>query len=454
MLESIKNFFRKNSFDRPVIRPSTFTYDGRVPDYLNDQEKQKENFSNWAFTTSDRIARVVCQAPYDIVKFDSKGAETIEQVSPFYDLIDNPSPDMGRMELWYLTWSAVRWYGNAFWYCPLNKFGKKAQFNFIHPEWGVMQVIKDTKNNILGYELNKGGQKVQEFSKEEIIHFKYPSILGSSYGVSPSMHFQHMLDLDLKMKQHANSSLDNGLFVSKIISAEKGMSEKQQASLLTQLQEKTGAKRAGKIFLAMGSKVTVEDLAASLKDIDYLQALELTKKQIFEANGVPRLDESVNRSVAETGQYVFMLHTIMPDLNMFADFLNRNIIWEYDKTRKISFKNLVPEDGKLKAEVREIQLRSGQKVWNQFRREDGDALYPDGDTPVMTRNVATLEQIMNGDNLGAPETDKKRDVKQDENMTKNTIEDINISIKNEPAKRHMKIIRDKDGKMSEVVEVE
>ena len=375
-------------------------YDGRVYDYQNNQEEILKSLSNWFYLAADEIARVVSQAEYEIVKYDKAGNAVPLTESVFFEMIDEPNPSMGRMELWYLTWSAVRTLGNAFWYTPLNTFGKRAEFYFMHPQYGRMCVKKNSRGVVTGYVLERQGlNKTEEFTPQEIIHFRYPSILNSTYGVSPSMHFKEMIDLDLKMKEHANAALDNGLQISKVISSDKMLSTAQEAAVKAQLRDMRGAKKGGGYLTSFGAEIKVAELSQSLKDIDYLQALGLTKKQIYAANGVPIIDQSVNRSVAEVGQYVFMLKTITPDLRMFADFLNRNIFWQYDNTVSLRFKNVIPDDDLVEAQVKEIEIRTGQITLNEARGEEGREPYLAGDEPLMMRNVATLEQITSGDNL-------------------------------------------------------
>jgi HK97 family phage portal protein len=368
------------------------TLGGGMQDYQQSRDLQLRQNTNWIFVANDRIAKDMARIEYSLYNKDTPLDNHF-----LYGMCDKPNSAMSWSELLYLAEYSRGWLGNAFIYMPKNTRGLPAQMMFLYPEFGYMSVKKTSQNEITGYVLQSAGRLIH-FEADEIIHLKYPTINSATYGRSPGMAFTEVIELDQKIKEFANALIENGSFPSIFLKTETNLTAEQRKSLKEQWSEtQAGYKKVGK-FVALSKGEDLQTVNYNTKDLEFLESQKNNKEQIFQAYGIPLLDQSVNRSVAETGLYVYYRGTIAPRLAMLEDDLNRGFVHKYDEGIDLKFENCVPEDEETQARVRKILIDSGQMTPDEARREENMLPHPNGigSVPIINGNINTLASIIAG----------------------------------------------------------
>jgi hypothetical protein len=119
---------------------------------------------------------------------------------------------------------------------------------------------------------------------------------------------------------------------------------------------------------------------------DIVPLLDFWEKQLLKAFGVPRsiLGEVVSgdRSSAETNQYVFDLHTVMPIVRLIEDAFTGQLARDFDPMLFVEFESFVSEDKEFALEKQTADLRDKVRSINMVREEDGLDPVPWGEEPV------------------------------------------------------------------------
>lgn len=386
--------------DIPVVSNVKSVF-GTLPELNQNREASFARNTNWVWVAADKIAKAASGFSQDFTLYRERAGddEPLPYTHYLYQMIYNPNPSMSWARLVDLTFRCqYSLLGNAYWYCPPNVIGRPAQFYFMQPRWGRVEVKKNEYDEIIGYVLHKNDGTEKPFNPDQIMHFKYPTIDDPNYGKSPGMAFAENHELDVAIKRMYVGVMQNGGFLSYLMSPENGWSKEQANAFRKEFNETFTAgpfgnyTAAGQILLP-SVKMNVERLTYSPKDMESNTFLDMTRDQIKDAYGLPKIDEAVNRSVAEAGTYFFYSNTVQPALNMFADDLTQMFIKKYEPDVYMKFDGVVPEDKQSDAEYWGRLVDSGQKTVNEARASRGDKPVAGGDETLINSGKVPLSRI-------------------------------------------------------------
>ena len=127
---------------------------------------------------------------------------------------------------------------------------------------------------------------------------------------------------------------------------------------------------------------------ASQSGADIVPLLQYWRDTVLMGYGVPKsilgLVESGDRSSAETNQYVFDRHVIVPFAKVITDALTWQLAIDFDPKLVVTFKKFVSADKEFELKERESKLKTKQISINMAHDEDGTDPVPWGDDPVAT----------------------------------------------------------------------
>ena len=122
--------------------------------------------------------------------------------------------------------------------------------------------------------------------------------------------------------------------------------------------------------------------------VDIVPLLDHWRDEQLMAFGVPRsvLGQVVSgdRSAAETNQYVFDRHAILPIANLIADALTLQLASDFDPKLFVEFEEFVSADKAFELEQEKVDLIGKVRSINQVRQDRGLDEVPWGEDPVGT----------------------------------------------------------------------
>jgi phage portal protein BeeE len=148
----------------------------------------------------------------------------------------------------------------------------------------------------------------------------------------------------------------------------------------------------------------ITSIGYSMREMDQIKRVGVHADRIFNIFGVPLALGTTKTNLAnlKAAMIQFARFTLTPRLTTFCQTVTRQYIRHFDARAFLWFENPVPEDVELKIKVRESYLKTGQRVVNEYRDEDGLEPVAWGDKP----HVATVPA--EGNEEGEPEGERKK----------------------------------------------
>lgn len=194
------------------------------------------------------------------------------------------------------------------------------------------------------------------------------------------------IDTDEQMKEWNRRMFANAGRPSMALEVPDTMEDKAFNRFKMQVEDAaTGTENAFKpMILEGGAKLTPYMLSQS--DLDFLESRKFSKDEILAmfrlSPAMLGMTENVNRSNAETAEYIFAKYVVLPRVRQFVQTMNSMLVTPYDATLELDFANPVPED----IEAKRSDATAGIDKWwtiNEVRalygqeplKQGGDELY-------------------------------------------------------------------------------
>ncbi len=337
-------------------------------------------------------------------------AQEFEEITehPFLDLLDNVNGFMNRNDLFELSELYQELTGDCYWYLAPGPLGIPEEIWPIPPD--RMYIVPDPKEFISHYIYSKqtqsgvsaivpGADKVV-FTKDEIVHFKFPNPNDFYHGASPLQAIADAYNINANM-----NTFENNMFSNQLVSpgyfrtiAEPGKTSNRALNdpdfeeVRTAVKEVwTGVKNAGHTGLL--DNIEFVPINTSPKEMSYLQGRKWTKAEIYSAYGVPEalFDPSANRANADTAEYIHSDRTMTPRLRRFEQKLNERVMPIYDEKLFVTFDSVVQEEKDFNLRKEESRLRSGVWSINQVLQQNGEDAIDGGDTHFIPMGQIPLD---------------------------------------------------------------
>jgi SPP1 gp7 family putative phage head morphogenesis protein len=277
--------------------------------------------------------------------------------------------------------------GEAFWLKVRNGLALPTELHPIPPT-NIVPLVG--AGIVSGYLVTDGNGRKVALATDEVVRFYFPDpenlwasegYLGPAGITADSLKFagQHL-------RKHYEVDATPKTVMKALEGAEGFTPEEKQA-----FQDQWMQHYNGRIGTARGAPALLPTnwdlitLAAS-SGADVVPLLDHWRDEQLMGYGVPRsvLGQVVSgdRSSAETNQYVFDLHTILPIAMLIADGITLQLAHDFDESLFVEFGQFVSDDKRFTLEKQTADLVGKVRSINQVREDDGLDPVPWGEEPV------------------------------------------------------------------------
>ena len=302
-------------------------------------------------------------------------AAEVEEITDhtFLRLMDSPNDIMDGTFGWMLTSIFMDLTGNAYWHVERDGLGVPVGIYPLLSQF--VQVVPDEKSFIKGYLYGVDPTNRVAFSREEIVHFKFPNPNDLFVGAGRLQAFVRSHDLADSIADYEKSITDNRARPDAMVQYKAGsLSKEKRRELEREWNQKfKGASKAGRILIS--------DYEYELKEIGFTPAMvaaletrKWTRNELCAAFGVPipMVDtEKVPRANYDTALYDYMRGTIAPVFRLLEHRLNKDLVYKYDERLFACFDNPIPEDQAALKKQENEDLDRGVVIINEVREKRG-----------------------------------------------------------------------------------
>lgn len=370
----------------PIPRPSQW---GGAVSYSGKRVTLDEAVGLPAFM---RAIRLLCETSAGMPMLVSQGQGSEREVQPEAEqlaVLRRPNPDMTPFQVWSFAYaSALR--GNAFFW----KVKVRGKVKALYPLMPDLTTVKRKEGEIV-YEIRQRpqGPVTKTVTKEDIIHIPGIVLNDPAIGVSLVTAHRHGIGASLARQEFEGRFLANDGQPGVVLKHPDNQTSEQRREVRDSFESRHGGyAQAGRPAMMWGGW-SIDRLAVSLEDAQFIQAQRFSVQEIARMTGVPSgmLDEPPQKSVATTPEMEntrFLNYGLMPwqarlgqglaaDTDLFPE-----PIWnvEHDHTE------LLKPDMKSRFESHRLARQAGIKTPNEIRKAEGLEELPEGDvlqeTPV------------------------------------------------------------------------
>lgn len=290
-----------------------------------------------------------------------------------------------------LTWVflCLELAGNAYLYPQIDsRTGVPSGLYPMLPQWMLIKPGKEGSDQLIeGYAYGNfsARERVTDFTADEVMHCKYPSVKNMFYGQGKVEAAWEVLGLQTSQRRAFRALFDNGLNPGMLVASESIQSDAQARDIEGRMNTIfRGVRNAGKLMVMTG-KASVTPLAVNPKDIS---TQENTLEEICAVFGYPIsmiLANDAGKANADASERAWLRHTIQPMLSTVEQWLNHSLLplfgEEVAANACLAFDSPWDEDQSA-LEASAVSLTSGGVITvNEGRQmlqmqpiEDGDTL--------------------------------------------------------------------------------
>jgi hypothetical protein len=307
-------------------------------------------------------------------RVDPQNAKPIGD-SPIFDLWENPMPDHPEIDIQtilYLTSAYYEILGECFWLIDKDEQGKPAGIFIIPPEWMLL-----TPTTAVPYfrvqPLGNTAYKYFNADPEDVVWFKSPDLV-NPYGRGRG-HAEPMgdaIDTHEYSEKYAKRLFYNDA-TPPVIFEMPGISQPDADKFKESWMQKFGGLlNAYKPGIVSQKDFKVHQLATSPKEMDFVESRKYLVQTANEHWCVPpemrgNLQNS-NRATINAAYYLWTKNVVLKRLRVFASILNTQFVPMFDKTQKLVYDEIVPEDNDAKMKIANDGLSVGTLTLNEWRK--------------------------------------------------------------------------------------
>ena len=246
----------------------------------------------------------------------------------------------------------------------------------LRPDYMQILIDKNDPRLIKGYQFSRADGRTV-FDPEDIIHDAYPSPIDDFGGIAPLQPARVRVDTEQFASEYQANFFKNNARPDFILETAGKVSGDQKDEIREAWDKRhKGAKNSGKGAILEGG-LKYQQVSISQREMDYIESMKFTRDDILVAYGVPKpivaITDDVNLANAKTAMEIFLKETIEPEIKRLCEKMNEHLIYdEYGLNFFIDYdKSFLPEDARLRAEIDEIEIRSGVRLINEARQDRG-----------------------------------------------------------------------------------
>jgi len=383
----IKKEFKGNWYTiyRGTIGSNTIRTSGNVLD----------EFKNWNSVCISLIINHIQQATLRLYQKGKDNQYTELEEHELLDIIRQPN------ELQYYSEfieQSVLWLelsGNLFLLKLRN--GNNKIFGLLPLRPDCIEIAIDKNGFPAEYIYHIPNSNVVKYTKEDIIHLKYPSPKSYIYGEPVTARIASALKIDDEIRNTEKALFENAANLDFALIVKSRLSEAEFERLETKFKEKyQGSKNAYSPLFLAGEDMQIQPLSLAPKDLAFPIMTSWIKEMIFTAYHIPvGLFENVTTvATAEQADIIFQRECILPRLKkleraltLFAKEFDNNLLFEFD--------NPIPKDREYELRKNIAYIQNQVISINELRKQEGLEEVVWGNTPLIPATYINLNKNEN-----------------------------------------------------------
>ena len=338
------------------------------------------------------LAMDMAQIPIDIfVPGKDEDKQVFDHI--FFDLLKT-EPFHNTFQLKYMTEAHLNLTGNAYWLQYLNSFNRPVKIRFLFSNKTTPRFDKEKGERY--YEYDDAGT-LRKFSKDEIVHFRFPNPLSDLRGMGPVEAGRKKINLIEYMEEYQLALLGNRAIPPGYIKTAEEIIEEEADRIKASWKKKYGGiEKAGEIAV-LGKGSDFVKLIMSPEDLQFLASVEFTEEQLGAMFGLSPYKlgrvKDVNRANAYELEKTYQKQTITPRLVMRDITLTEECLQKYDKKLFAKHPDVVPEDKEFELQKDQTLFSTASITPNQIAKKWGYEPFPGGDVRLVPFNLVPLDSV-------------------------------------------------------------
>lgn len=315
---------------------------------------------------------------------------------PLKRLLDRPHPNLSRTQLLRLTAQYIVTVGEAYWLKVGTSLGVVSE---LHPIPPMMVEPELSQGVVTGYGVRDGSGHRHILRPDTVVRMYFPDpeapwrsegYLGPSGAFADSLKFasQHL-------RRHYQHDATPKLALEASEQATPFTREEKEAFATLwrgRYHAREGTAEGAPAILPTGYKVVPLPFQAGNQVVPLL---EFWRDEQLMAFGVPRsvLGQVVSgdRSSAETNQFVFDLHTILPIAKLIEEALTLQLAPDFDASIFVEFEPFVADDKEFTLKREAHDLEHGVREINRVLEDRGDDPVEWGEKPTISTKLKVFD---------------------------------------------------------------
>lgn len=319
--------------------------------------------SAWVYVAVTRIAEAAALVPYNVYAMEGEGR--VAQIDhPIERLLRNPNPFSSGFELIEATFGYLELTGNAYWYLAGGPDGIPVEIWPLRPD--RMRIVPDKARLVGGYVYTVDAVEIP-LQAEEVIHFKRWSPKDDLYGLSALEAAAVASQTDRAMAQWNRNFFGKEKAVpAGIVNIKNLVSDADYERITREFRETYGGTERRTAFIR-GADIEWSDIGISHQEMDFLQARQFSKEEIFQVFGIPAglYARNATEANALVARQTFVEDTLWPKLVRFGQKLTQQLAPFYGPNLII-----LPEEIRdTAAHIAEIQAAANYLTINEVRQK-------------------------------------------------------------------------------------
>lgn len=346
----------------------------------------------WVYACVYRIATKGAGVPLRLYrKKKSQGKIAFDEIHEheILTMIEKANPIMDGFDLFEATYSYLELSGNAYWLLDNIQQGKPTEIYPLNPS--RVKIKTHPTEHVDHYIYDVGDRNPIKIEKEFILHFKYFNPTDDFYGLSPLSAARVAVDSQTYGDEYnrnffLNSAAPDGALV---VPKEYGkLDEDTKNRVIAQWKSRHGTYAKAHNTAIFEGGLEWKAIGLSQKDMDFIQSKKMTREDILGTFGIPPslvgIFEYANYANAKEQRRIFWQDTMTPKFRKIENVINSFLVKIIDESLYLEYDltgiEALKEDEKMRAEIDEIETRSGVKTINEIREAKGLKRVAWGDT--------------------------------------------------------------------------
>lgn len=292
------------------------------------------------------LSESVGKLPLKLLQHKDNNGVITARGHPLYKVLhDRPNPYMTSTAFWSTIEQNRNHHGNA--YALIKGAGSKTSLWILPSE--EVEIWYDD-NTILSdvpdiYYIYSHGEKMYQFSSEQILHFKTSNTFDGIKGISVREQLEMTIDGNIKAQKMLNSMYKSGFTAKAVVQYTSDLSDKNLEKFKNKIEKFAGSDlddKETKNIIPIPIGTTLTPLNVKLADNQFVDVKKYSALQIASAFGIKPNQigdyEKSSYASAEAQQLSFYIDTLLYIIKQYEEELNYKLLSDEDMENGYYFK--------------------------------------------------------------------------------------------------------------------